>query len=162
VAKQYGVPMRGPFFLPATALAGTFGAVVVKRGPYPSRRALFDIAIAGPLAGFLVLVPITILGLALSIPATPSDVLSPRFQAPLLFRLFGSESLVYHPVLTAAWWGCLLTAINGLPLWPFDGWRAISAAYLDPVTVERHPLDRSRRWLLVPMGVLCLLCWPAF
>src|SRR5215813_2996603 len=72
--RYYGVDATLPFFIPAPPLflAGTFGAFIKIRSPIPSRRALFDIGLAGPLAGFVVALPICLIGvLTVGEPVAP-------------------------------------------------------------------------------------------
>ena len=87
VAKRNGVYATLPYFIPAPTLIGTFGAVIRIKSPIRSRQALFDIGIAGPIAGFLVALPVLFWGLALSKPMPPEarrlgakPWLSPRLQ----------------------------------------------------------------------------------
>src|SRR5688572_23454544 len=88
--RKYGVDATLPFFLPAPPLflAGTFGAFIKIKSPIPSRRALFDIGLAGPLAGFVVALPIAVVGVlrleSASIPAGTAGII---FSDPLLIRL---------------------------------------------------------------------------
>lgn len=119
-----------PYFIPAPTLVGTFGAFIRVRSPILSKPALFDVGIAGPLAGFLLLLPVLAIGLAYSkiIPgiAARGEVI---FGAPLLQR--GLETLILpgvpsgdiylHPVARAAWVGLLATALNLLPIGQLDG-----------------------------------------
>jgi len=122
-----------PYFIPAPVpLTGTLGAVIRIREAFPSKRALFDIGVAGPIAGFLVLLPILYIGVGMSevvrFPENPSDVI--YFGEPLLLKAvawwhFGTlpqgADLTLHPMGFAAWWGLLATAINLLPFGQLDG-----------------------------------------
>jgi len=146
MALRYGVDVSRPYFLPAPLpLTGTFGAFIRIRSRIPSKVALFDIGIAGPLAGFVVAVPALFLGLAMSrVDALPTD---PRILAtyselgePLLFRfaswaIFGPIADGYtinmHPIAFAAWFGLLMTALNLFPIAQLDGGH-ISYAVLGP------------------------------
>src|SRR5256714_14963377 len=86
--RYYGIRATLPFFLPAppaVTLFGTFGAVIKIKAPITSRRALFDIGIAGPLAGFAVALPVSIIGLAMAKPTPPGN--GPQILDPLLFKL---------------------------------------------------------------------------
>src|SRR5947209_7417013 len=71
--RLYGVDATLPFFIPMPPpfLVGTLGAFIKIKSPIPSRRALFDIGVAGPLAGFLMLIPVAVVGLLTSVPAPP-------------------------------------------------------------------------------------------
>src|SRR5215472_15816456 len=87
--RRYGVSATLPFFIPAPPLflAGTFGAFIKIRSFIPTRRALFDIGLAGPLAGFVVALPVAVAGIAMLQPGSvPSDH-TITFSDPLLFRI---------------------------------------------------------------------------
>lgn len=132
LALRYGVDTTRPYFLPAPFMTGTLGAFIRLRSRIPSKIALFDIGIAGPIAGFVVAVPALFLGLAMSrIDRLPED-LSP-FQSlgePLLFQfahwvIWGTVADGYsvnlHPMAFAAWFGLLATALNLFPIGQLDG-----------------------------------------
>ena len=78
LCRHYGVDATLPFFIPQPPLLmpGTFGAFIRMKSPVPSRRALFDIGLAGPLAGFIVLIPIAIAGVLILKPVDPSSMQS--------------------------------------------------------------------------------------
>jgi Zn-dependent protease len=128
--KLYGIDASCPYFLPAPTLVGTFGAFIRIRSPITTRRALFDIGIAGPIAGFAIAAPAMALGVAASkiIPGT-EDHAAIIFGNPPLMRMFISffhpgvdpSWLLLHPVGRAAWMGFLVTALNLLPAWQLDG-----------------------------------------
>jgi membrane-associated protease RseP (regulator of RpoE activity) len=129
--RRYDVDATLPFFLPFPSLAGTLGAVIKIRGAFPSRTALFDIAVAGPIAGFVVLVPLLFLGMRLSnVLPVPAAMQGFTLGEPLLFKLatwlrFGpvpdGYSVNIHPIVFAAWFGMLATAWNLLPFGQLDG-----------------------------------------
>lgn len=148
--RYYRVSCTLPFFLPAPPLFGTFGAVIRIRQPIPHRRALFDIGIAGPLAGFVVAVPLLAIGVLRS-QAVPLDLLGPQegslsLGASLLSRwmegwlrpeLAGAD-LLADPVYFAAWLGFLATAMNLIPAGQFDGGHilyALSPRWHRPVSL---------------------------
>ena len=86
--RRYDVDATLPFFLPFPSLSGTLGAVIKIREAFPTRRALFDIAIAGPIAGFVVLVPLLFSGMHLSnVIPVPPDMDGYSLGEPLLFKL---------------------------------------------------------------------------
>lgn len=132
--KRYGVDASLPYFIPAPTLIGTLGAFIRIRSQFRSRRALFDIGIAGPIAGFLVALPVSIIGLALShpLPSMPrSDI---QLGFPLIFRgihhllvAVGQQKpapmneLLLHPLAIAGWFGMFATALNLLPGGQLDG-----------------------------------------
>ncbi len=131
--RYYDVDASLPFFLPVPPpfLTGTLGAFIRIREPIPSKRMLFDIGIAGPIAGFLVAVPALFIGVAMSTMVR----LPPNFEGydlgePLLFKLaswllwgptLNAFSLNLHPVAFAAWFGLLATALNLFPIGQLDG-----------------------------------------
>ena len=130
--RRYRVDATLPFFLPAPLpLTGTLGAFIRIRSRIPSKKALFDIAIAGPLAGFFVAVPTLFVGLMLSkVERVPTDFSGVELGEPLLFRaaawlVFGDlpdgMSINMHPMAFAAWFGLLATALNLFPISQLDG-----------------------------------------
>ena len=131
--RWYRVDATLPFFLPAPLpLTGTLGAFIRIRSRIPSKKALFDIALAGPVAGFVVAVPALFLGLLMSVtePVPPQLVGGLELGEPLLFRgaawlIFGSLeegiSINMHPMAFAAWFGLLATALNLFPISQLDG-----------------------------------------
>src|ERR1043165_7339302 len=135
--RRYGVDATLPFFIPAPPLflAGTFGAFIKIKSPIPTRRALFDTGVAGPLAGFVVAVPIAFLGFLTlqAAPPIPHDGII--FTEPLLFRLFervlGVEfaNTTPNPFYMAAWIGLLVTSLNLMPVGQLDGGHATYALF---------------------------------
>ncbi len=130
--RYYDVDASLPFFLPMPMpLTGTLGAFIRIREPIPSKRMLFDIGIAGPIAGFAVAVPALFIGLSLSrVGLVPSDMDGMSLGEPLLFQLaawllFGTQpegySLNLHPIAFAAWFGLLATSLNLFPIGQLDG-----------------------------------------
>jgi membrane-associated protease RseP (regulator of RpoE activity) len=133
--RYYGVDASLPYFLPVPpiVLSGTLGAFIRIRQPFPSKRALFDIGIAGPIAGFVVLVPVLMIGMYLSrVIEVPKDFQGVLVELgePLLFKVaawltFGPVPEGYtvsmHPVAFAAWFGMLATTLNLFPVGQTDG-----------------------------------------
>jgi Zn-dependent protease len=126
----YRIDATLPFFLPAPTLIGTFGAFIRIRGPIYSRRELFDIGVAGPIAGFIFLIPALGIGLAYSkiVPgiADQGDLLFSNpalvvFAQKLIFPGVAEADIYLHPVARAAWVGLLATALNLLPIGQLDG-----------------------------------------
>ena len=127
---RYGIDASLPFFLPAPTLIGTLGAFIRIRSPIYTRRALFDVGVAGPIAGFVALVPALIVGLAQSKVlhgiASHGDLI---FGTPLAIRIIEwlffpgvpVADISLHPVARAAWVGLLATALNLLPIGQLDG-----------------------------------------
>src|SRR5204863_7855641 len=110
--RYYKVDATLPYFIPAPPifLAGTFGAFIKIRSAIPTRRALFDIGLAGPLAGFIVAIPIAVIGLFTIGPPLSSQDHWIVFNDPLLFRLLARLLRVpldpnspTNPYYMAAW-----------------------------------------------------------
>jgi membrane-associated protease RseP (regulator of RpoE activity) len=129
--RRYQVDATLPFFLPFPSLSGTLGAVIKIREAFPNRTILFDIAIAGPIGGFVVLLPLLFWGMSLSnVLHVPPQMNGWSLGEPLLFRFaewvtFGhipdGYSVNIHPIVFAAWFGMLATAWNLLPFGQLDG-----------------------------------------
>ena len=158
--RYYDVDASLPFFLPVPfPLTGTLGAVIRIKEPIPSKRMLFDIGIAGPIAGFLVAVPALFVGLMLSHFAVfPEDTAGLELGEPLLFRIaswlvMGTPPEGYtvnlHPMAFAAWFGMLATALNLFPIGQLDGGH-ISYAVLG---------RKSSHVTLVTVGGAAVLTW---
>lgn len=151
--RYYGVDATLPHFLPAPPIfmglhsvpllisfIGTFGAFIRIRGPIPNRKALFDIGVAGPLAGFAV--TLIVLAAAFTqvtfVPAPTHADAGIQLNDPPLFRLAlrtipapaapeGMIPAVNQPLLLAAWFGVFLTALNLMPVGQLDGGHAVYA-----------------------------------
>jgi len=131
VARNYQVEVSLPYFIPFPHLIGTFGAIIRLKGRIPTRNALFDIGVAGPLAGFFVAVIVTLVGLSMSTVAPTSGQegvlsLGTSFLFDLLSRLVvgnvpSGHGLLLHPVAFAGWVGFLVTMINLFPVGQLDG-----------------------------------------
>lgn len=127
--RYYGVDATLPFFIPAPPLflAGTFGAFIKIRSAIPSRRSLFDIGLAGPIAGFIVTIPLSVMGILTTQPPVSDDA-GITFHDPLLFRLIARVIGVSldpnsspNPYYMAAWIGLLVTSLNLMPVGQLDG-----------------------------------------
>ncbi len=161
----YGVDATPPFFLPApTPLTGTLGAFIRIKSPVCSKKQLFDIGIAGPLAGFVFVIPALAIGLAFSKIAPGLNMQSevqlgiPALQTLLHWAVFPgvpAGDIYLHPVARAAWVGMFATALNLLPVGQLDGGHLIYALF-----------GRWHKWvtwgflgLLLPMGLLWKGWW---
>lgn len=139
--RIYRVDATLPFFIPTPPLvgpAGTFGAFIKIMSPMPSRRAVFDIGVAGPIAGFLALLPIALIGVATMELAPAGQVPvegSLVFSDPLLMRILGfalgqDPAVSFgNPFYFAAWVGLLVTALNLIPSGQLDGGHAVFAVF---------------------------------
>lgn len=126
MARYHGVDVTLPYFIPVPFGLGTFGAFIQLRSPVENRRALFDVGLAGPVAGFLVAVPLMVLGLMWSdvVPRperTMGSSLLVRWLADLVKPHGPDEALRLHPVAIAAYIGLWVTAMNLLPVGQLDG-----------------------------------------
>jgi len=131
LARIHRVPASFPLFIPGPPqFIGTFGAVIRMRSPIMKRQALFDIGVAGPIAGFIAAVVAVIIGLSFSYVVPKEHAFGLQLGEPLLLQgfawlMFGpipsTHDLVLHPVAFAAWFGFFVTAINLLPLGQLDG-----------------------------------------
>ena len=137
-ARYYLVDASLPFFLPFPTLIGTLGAFIRIRSAILSKRILFDIGIAGPVAGFVALVSPLVAGVALS-KVVPGIGRSGElvFGTPLLLRLMEwvrfpgvpLDDIYIHPMARAAWVGLLATALNLLPIGQLDGGHILYACF---------------------------------
>lgn len=164
--RIYRVDATLPYFIPTPPLigpAGTFGAFIKIRSPMPSRRAVFDIGVAGPIAGFIALIPIAIIGVATMQTATPEQVLHSQsqmvFSDPLMMKaiayFFGIDLRfgIGNPFYFAAWVGLLVTALNLIPSGQLDGGHAIYAV------LGKRIHDWTGPIAFVAMAALSILGW---
>jgi len=160
--RHHGVDATWPYFLPVPLpLTGTLGAFIRIRSPFPSRVALFDIGIAGPLAGVLVAIPALVTGLLLSdlvrLPDDQSGLM--ELGEPLLFQLaarvvFGpipdGFTINMHPMAFAAWFGLLATALNLFPIAQLDG------GHISYAVLGSRTLWVTRSMIAVALGLTVL------
>ncbi|MFB6138796.1 MAG: site-2 protease family protein [Halobacteriaceae archaeon] len=141
-SRYYDVEASLPYFIPMLPPIGTMGAVIRMRGRIPDRRALFDIGVAGPLAGLVATIVVTAVGLALSPIAVPawvfdSGAISVKFGYPLLMRAIAAamgEPLTYeaadrvlNPIVLGGWVGMFVTFLNLIPVGQLDGGHLVRA-----------------------------------
>ena len=146
-----------PFFLPSPFF-GTFGAFIRIRSPIYTRRALFDIGVAGPLAGFIFLLPALAVGLAFSkvIPGVTHEG-SHYFGVPALQWLLErivfpgttSADIYLHPVARAAWVGMFATAMNLLPIGQLDGGHILYSFF----PARHRTISKALCILMLPLGI---------
>jgi len=162
--RRYGIYATLPFFIPMPTLIGTMGAVILIRSPIRSRKALFDIGIAGPIAGFMVALALLVLSLGWS-KSMPSvlhpDVMDAEIGYPLIFQWIHSllaalhpgsavaalplNRLLLHPVTIAAWVGMFATALNLLPGGQLDGGHIL------------YSISPRAHWFVSRLAILLLL-----
>ena len=141
--RYHDVDASLPYFIPLPSLIGTMGAVIRMRGRIPDRKALFDIGVAGPLAGLVATVVVTVVGLHMDPITVPERVASAQgttyieFNDPLLLQLLGEvtgQPRAYpdprqsvNPVVFGGWVGMFVTFLNLLPVGQFDGGHIVRA-----------------------------------
>jgi len=155
MARKNNVNASLPFFLPMPPFIsplGTLGAFISIRDPIPSKKALMDIGAAGPIAGFIIAIPVTLIGMQLTVSGghsvPPDSTGSVELGASILYYLLAlafptSGHMIIHPTAFAGWVGLLVTALNLLPAGQLDGGHIVRAL-LGPKT----------RWLSIAMIML--------
>ncbi|HNX97157.1 MAG TPA: site-2 protease family protein [Candidatus Aminicenantes bacterium] len=129
--RRHGIGASWPLFIPAPTLLGTLGAFIRIHAPFPSKRALFDVGVAGPLAGFLLTLPVLAIGICLSCvePVLEGGDGGLALGEPLGFMLLAhvilgkaaAGTVLVHPTAFAGWVGLLATAFNLFPIGQLDG-----------------------------------------
>jgi membrane-associated protease RseP (regulator of RpoE activity) len=168
-AKAHGIQVTPPYFIPVPFALGTFGAFIKIQSLSPDRRALFDVAVAGPLVGLVFAVPALMIGLH------QSPVLLPGMMAPTgetgvrvgssvllacLARLSlggavsAGDRLLLSPLAFAGWLGLIVTALNLLPIGQLDGGHMSHAMF---GSRKAHTLSVVA---LVLLFLLALFVWP--
>lgn len=133
VAKKHGMQTSLPYFIPFPNPIGTIGAVIRHRGPIPSRKALFDVGISGPIIGLIVSIIVTAIGLLQPPIVQTAQHLQIELGTPLLFELVnriiptGDGSIIHYPIAFAGWVGMLVTALNLIPAGQLDGGHVLRA-----------------------------------
>ena len=142
MCKHYRIPATLPFFIPFPEYSpfGTLGALIQIRGFFPHRRALFDIGIAGPIAGFVLSVIALFIGIRISIENASPVFLNYEliFGKSLMFLMIekiatiGSDvsiSVLDHQLIFAGWVGLFVTALNLLPIGQLDGGHVVYSMF---------------------------------
>jgi membrane-associated protease RseP (regulator of RpoE activity) len=158
LSRYHEVEATLPYFIPMPNVLGTLGAVIRMKDTIPSRRALFDIGVAGPLAGLVATVAVTAVGVTLPPVAVPESTLVSRIELgyPLLVRgiaallgeplRYGADRMV-NPVVIGGWIGAFVTFLNLLPVGQLDGAHVTRALIGDRIgSIQR----------LVPVGLFAL------
>ncbi|BAZ81047.1 site-2 protease family protein [Sphaerospermopsis kisseleviana CS-549] len=162
-ARFHKIRSTLPYFIPVPFFLGTFGAFIQMRSPIPNRKALFDVSIAGPIAGFVATLPLLLWGLANSEVVPISDktgllnpnALNPKYSIllALLSKIaLGSElttksALDLHPVAVAGFLGLIVTALNLMPVGQLDGGHIVHAMFGQRTAVVIGQI--SRLFLLI-------------
>ena len=174
-ALRHGIRVTPPYFIPVPFGLGTFGAFIQMRSPTHDRRALFDVAVAGPLAGLAVAVPALLIGLEYSSVVTGTAVGGDETNLPtfiggtsagsslllaFLAKLALPEALRYgyvlqlSPLAFAGWLGLLVTALNLLPIGQLDGGHLARSLFGTRVGSR---ISSLAMWSLL---LLALFVWP--
>lgn len=170
VARRNGIRVTPPYFIPVPFALGTFGAFIQMRSPTESRRALFDVAVAGPLAGLVIAIPALLIGLRYStvVPGNPAPesmfMGGTSVGSSILFALLSKLSLGgaleyghvlrLSPLAFAGWLGLLVTALNLLPIGQLDGGHIAHALFGRRVG---DTIGTVAMWSLL---LLAIFVWP--
>jgi membrane-associated protease RseP (regulator of RpoE activity) len=157
--RHYGIDATYPYFFPAPTLIGTFGAFIRIKSPLATREELFDVGIAGPIAGFAITIPALVIGVwhstTMLTPVPSSTILlghpwAVRLLTYVLHPGMTITHLELSPVGCAAWVGLFLTALNLLPMGQLDGGHIVYAVF-----GKRHRYISFAMFLaLLPCGIL--------
>ena len=143
-SKKHGIKTSLPFFMPIPPIfqgfnIGTFGALISSREPMPNKKALFDIGISGPIAGFIVAIPVTIIGIATSEVVTMTEITSGElvlnnsflfaFLSDMILNIPSNAGINMSLTAFAGWVGLLITSINLLPAGQLDGGHIFRAVF---------------------------------
>ncbi|MFZ5996714.1 MAG: site-2 protease family protein [Nitrospirota bacterium] len=156
-SKKHHTQATLPYFIPAPSLIGTFGAFIKMKSPIITRKALVDIGASGPIAGFIVSVIASIIGLSMSkvVPLPQSegtlslgDSLLFSFIAKVVLGVAPDHyDILLHPVAFAGWIGLFVTSLNLIPIGQLDGGH-VAYALLG---------DKHRYVSVVLVGILAVL-----
>lgn len=164
MARWHGLRPSLPYYLPAPLpLTGSLGAVIIFRGHFPNRRVLFDFAAGGPIAGFVVALAASAIGLHWSPVVRVQGLEGTLLADPLLFGWLGNlvigpvrdgYTVSLHPTALAGWLGLLFTMMNLVPISQLDGGHIAYAA------IRRH----SRWFTLAGLAMLAffIVWWQAY
>jgi membrane-associated protease RseP (regulator of RpoE activity) len=148
-ARRHQMPASWPYFIPVPFALGTFGAFVRLKGPVPNRKVLFDLSIAGPVAGSIGAVLLLLIGLGLSVAVaapvpdpTQPPLMSFQQVDPTLSVMLGilakvamganlqpGQFIDLHPMAFAAWLGLVVISLNLMPIGQLDGGHIAHAVY---------------------------------
>jgi membrane-associated protease RseP (regulator of RpoE activity) len=165
LSRIHRVPASLPLFIPGLPyLIGTFGAIIRLHGPIMNRRALFDIGVSGPLAGFIAALVALVIGLNLSTVVDRTATHGLQLGEPLLLQFIAwlvvgsippQADIILHPIGFAAWFGLFVTSLNLLPIGQLDGGHVAYALW--------GSRQRTMAFVMVPvLIVLGFVGWPGW
>jgi membrane-associated protease RseP (regulator of RpoE activity) len=171
MARLHAMDVTPPYFIPVPFGLGTFGAFIQMRSAPADRKALFDVAVAGPLAGFVIAVPALLVGLRFSSVTSGSDgmlshgllhgaTVGPSILFTLLAKISLGDAVRYgalvhlSPLAFAGWLGLFITALNLLPIGQLDGGHITRAMFGSRVG---QTISSIAMWSLF---LLALFVWP--
>ncbi|HZQ46833.1 MAG TPA: site-2 protease family protein, partial [Verrucomicrobiae bacterium] len=167
-ARVHGVSVTPPYFIPVPFALGTFGAFIKIKSLSPDRRALFDVAVAGPLAGLVFAVPALLLGLHFSkivpvdqaagqragVAVNSSILLAWLAKWSVGASVAGGDRILLHPLAFAGWLGLIVTALNLLPIGQLDG------GHISHAMFGQHKARILSMIALAALFGLALFVWP--
>lgn len=167
-ARHHRVAVTLPYFIPMPlSFVGTFGAFIQLRSPVRNRNHLFDVGVAGPLAGLIVALPLLVYGLSLSpvqtLPAEGGYImegnsllyLGAKYLIHSQLLPANGRDVMLDPIAFAAWFGLLVTAFNLLPVGQLDGGHVLFALFGERTRV----VGMVFVGLLVVMGITLWEGW---
>lgn len=171
MARRHGMQVTPPYFIPIPFALGTFGAFIQMRSPAENRRMLFDVAVAGPLAGLAIAIPALIIGLQSSsvdtsvvgaaMPSVNNTFLGSSLLFALISKITLGDSLQMNsmvglsPLAFAGWLGLLVTALNLLPIGQLDGGHIVRAMFGRRIG---NIVSKTSMWSLI---LLAVFVWPS-
>lgn len=170
MCRRYGIGATLPYFIPFPFPMlnpfGTLGAVIRMDSRMPNRRALFDVAVAGPLAGLLVAVPAIFFGLQSSqiVPKSAPGASVLYLGESLLFKLIARLAvpgltpdldIMLGPMAFAGWAGLFVTSLNLLPIGQLDGGHVLYALF-------GQRAQRAYLFVLIAFGIVTLRFYPGW
>ncbi|MGA2500956.1 MAG: site-2 protease family protein, partial [Tepidisphaeraceae bacterium] len=169
-ARYHGIRVTPPYFIPVPFALGTFGAFIQMKSPTENRKSLFDVAVAGPLAGLVIAIPALLVGLRLSLVIPGATLVQPHMMGgtsagssillALLAKMSLGDSLQYghilrlHPLAFAGWLGLFITALNLLPIGQLDGGHMARAMF---GSHTGRTISSLAMWTLF---LLAIFVWP--
>jgi Zn-dependent protease len=167
MARHHQMQVTPPYFIPVPFALGTFGAFIQMRSPAENRKSLFDVAVAGPLAGLMVAIPALIMGLHSSTiisndshnnssgtPVGSSILLALLVKLSLGSQLHSGHLVQLSPLAYAGWLGLFITALNLIPVGQLDGGHIIRSMFGNRRGVA---ISKITLWI---MFILTLFLWP--